>query len=41
MLNDKKISIKPTKKTQAIVDAISKVAQKLHIKKRPSIIVEK
>ncbi|MCW8837964.1 MAG: hypothetical protein OQJ77_00340 [Thiovulaceae bacterium] len=41
MLEDKKISIMPTTKTQTTVDAISKIAQKLHITKRPSIIVEK
>lgn len=41
MLKDKNISAIPTKKVLNTVDAIDKVAHKLHINKRPSIIVEK
>ncbi|WP_373072381.1 hypothetical protein [Sulfurimonas sp.] len=41
MLKDKKTLIEPTKKTETTVNAITNVAQKLHIKKRPFIIVEK
>lgn len=41
MLQDKKKSMIPTKKIKTSVNAIAKVAKKLHIHKRPFIIVEK
>lgn len=41
MLKDKKTLRKPTEKTETTVNAITDVAEKLHIKKRPFIIVEK
>lgn len=41
MLDDKNVSAVPSSKTQNTINIISEVAQKLHVTKRPSIIVEK
>jgi len=41
MIKNKKTSITPTQKIKTTLNAIVKVAQQLHITKRPSIIVEK
>ncbi len=41
MLHDKKTSSLSTKKTDNRVNAITQVAQRLHIHKRPFIVVEK
>lgn len=41
MLKDKKTFAQPNEKTKTTINSIVSVAQKLHIKKRPSIIVEK
>lgn len=41
MLDDKKVSALPTNQTENTINIVSEVAQKLHITKRPSIIVEK